>query len=265
MGSDELGGYLPEDKLEEILEEIAGYEVELEVDPTKPQLGYAYLQRVLAQCRSYLNRVTHYLQITRRYEKNLRRKIQDFELDLDLKLAEKLADDELVRRQPAAQERRALAVSMLKEEHRNLALLKAEFLNLEETVKIIKAKQDSLKRTNGDIRLQRQMVKDDRDVWEGGDEGYTKPQRREDGSVPDGLPPPVSDKKIEAEEVLSGGRPAEPIPEPRDASASSEISAFYGTKVDGSDGGGPPPGPTDEPEEAAVEAAGVVTYEDLLS
>lgn len=263
MESEEVPGYLSEQKLEEILQEIAQYQVKLEEDPTLPTLGYAYLQRSIAECRRYLNRTQFYLQTTRRFEKNLRSRIREFEMDLELKMAQKLADDPIVRQQPAAQDRKAVAISMLQEEHKNLAGMRVELINVEETVKLIKMKYDDLHRTNMDVKLQRQLVKDDRMEWEGGGEGYTRPQKNPDGTVPGGLAPPVRSVDIEAEELLEGvteGRQDQEAP--READGSLDMADFLSGKTLGT----PPAEPANrepepEPEGAPVKA---MSYDDLL-
>ena len=264
MGSEDVPGYLSVEKLEEILQEISVYQVKLEEDPTLPHLGYAYLQRSIAECRRYLNRTQFYLQTTRRFEKNLKSQIRQFEMDLDLKMARKLADDPIVRQQPAAQDRKAVAISMLHEEYENLADLRVELVNVEETVKLIKMKYDDLHRTNMDVKLQRQLVKDDRTEWEGGGEGYSKPQTNPDKTIPGGLPPPVRSEDIKAEELLEGvkGVPEEREPPPV-GDQTPQMSDFLSGRTLGDVPDEPPgdaePGP--EPEGSPVKA---MSYEDLL-
>lgn len=255
----EVVGYISPEKLDSMLTEISGFEVKLEEDPTLPELGARYLQSRIAQCRQFLNRTQYYLQITRRYEKNLKRAEKAFELDLELKIAELLANDTLVRQQSAAQDRRALAVSMLRDEHENLARFKVEFQDLDGTIRIIKAKYDDLRHTNQDIKLQRQLVKDDRTGWESGDGGYVKPQSREDRTIPGGLPPPVRTEEINPEDLLDPEKRPEDLPEPKSPSHARQISSFFANR--------PSQAPKSIPEPDAETTAPVVTgmsYEDLL-
>lgn len=267
MESKDVQGYLSVEKLESLLEEVAGYEVKLEEDPTLPTLGYAYLQRSIAECRGYLNRVQYYLQTTRRFEKNLRSRIREYEMDLDLKMAQKLADDPVVRKQPAAQDRRAVAISMLQDEYKNLAGMRVELVNVEETVKLIKMKYDDLHRTNMDIKLQRQLVKDDRIGWESGEEGYVRPQTNQDGTVAGGLPPPIRSKDIEAEDLLAGvedqdqeedGSHARQMKDFLSGKTVGEMAAFISGRTVGM--AAEPP-----PEEDGGPVAGIMSYDDLLS
>lgn len=222
---EDIEGYITKPKLEAILEEIAGLSITLEEDPTLPDLGYRYLQSRLAKCRDYLNRTQYYHQITRRYQKNLQSRIRHCELDLDFKVMEKLADDGLVRRERSIEDRKALAMSMMKEEYQELSILKVELLNLEETVKLVKLKYDDLSRTNNDVKLQRQMVRDDRNSELG--EGYSPPQASQNKTVGGGLPPAVRAKKIDPTEILDPNRRPDDIPQPINQSHARQIASFF--------------------------------------
>src|SRR5271157_5300473 len=93
------------ESLDQILIEIAEYQVELKEDPTLPELGTKYLQRILAQCRNYLNRTQYYYQMVKRIERELKVNLKMTELDLEFKIKEKLADDVLVRKEPSIEDR----------------------------------------------------------------------------------------------------------------------------------------------------------------
>lgn len=257
----EVIGYLDPEKLDSILTEISEFEVKLEEDPTLPELGARYLQSRIAQCRQFLNRTQYYLQITRRYEKNLKKAEKAFELDLELKMSGLLADDPLVRQQSAAQDRRALATSMLKVEHENLARFKVELQDLDGTIRIIKAKYDDLRHTNQDIKLQRQLVKDDRTGWESGDGGYVKPQSREDRTIPGGLPPPVRAEEINPEDLLDPEKRPEDLPEPRNPSHARQIVNFYANRPAPGTTTGPTP---TKPQEDVAPVTTGMSYDDLL-
>jgi hypothetical protein len=212
------------EKIDQILEEISGYEVKLEEDPTLPELGNKYLQRILSQCRQYLNRVQYYLQLAKRTEKSLRSQVREYELDLDLKTNNLLADDQIVRKQPSIEDRKALAASQLIDEHENLAKLRVFLLNVEEGSKIIKHKYDHLRATNQDIRLQRNMVRDDIGP---GDDGYQPPTKDRDGSVLGGLPPVVRSRIIDPKDILDPDKRPADLPEPVDAVHAQQIAEFY--------------------------------------
>ena len=69
--------------LDKILEEIAGYQIDLEPDPTQPHLGARYLNETLAKCRNFTNRTMHYLQLMKRQERDVRMEVKLMESDLD--------------------------------------------------------------------------------------------------------------------------------------------------------------------------------------
>ena len=128
------------EQLSEILEEIANFEVELEEDPTLPTLGIKYLNSKVASCRKYLNRVSYYIQVIGRQLKDLRLQVNQYELDLEFKISMKLADDEIVRKQPSVEDRKALAIAMLRDEHEQLSTARMALMDTQETFKIIKMK-----------------------------------------------------------------------------------------------------------------------------
>lgn len=223
-------GYLSPEKLETILEEIVGFEVVLVEDPTLPQYGVPYLQKVVATCRRFLNRTQYYLQTTKRYEKNLKRASKVYELDINLKMAGLLADDQIVRNQSAVDDRKAVAMTMLKEEYKVLGRFQVEAQNLDDTIRLVKSKYDDLRQTNGDIRLQRQLIRDDKDAWGSGEDGYTKPQAKQDKSIADGMTPAVTSEKIDPSDLLDPTKRPDDLPEPKNSSHARQIANFYENK-----------------------------------
>lgn len=216
-----------QERMDKILEEISAYQVILEDDPTLPHLGTKYLQKVVAQCRGYLNRVTFYHQEISREEKRLKVELKIAEMDLEFKTKEKLADDVLVRQQPSISDREALAATQLKEEHETVARLRIELMNVQETIKLIKFKHTELTRTSQDIRMQRALVKDDFDARMAGGEGYLKPQSRQDRTVADGMAAPVPKEPIDPKDLLDPDRRPDDLPEPMDSVHASMIADFY--------------------------------------
>jgi hypothetical protein len=212
--------------LEKILEEVAGYQIDLETDPTRPHLGARYLNEVLARCRNYTNRTIHYLQLMKRQERDLRMAMKLAESNLDFKLKEKLADDPVVRAQPSIEDRMALATVALKEEYLELAQARADLLETEETVKLIKTRLDNLRQTSFDIKLQRQIVKDDKDGWGSGEGGYVDPQKKKDRTVPDGMRPPVR-PSIDPEDLLDPSKRPADMPVPVDSVHAAQIADFF--------------------------------------
>jgi hypothetical protein len=218
------------DQFSVILEEIAAFEVELAEDPTLPDLGVRYLNSRVALCRKYLNRVIYYMQTIGKQVKELTVETRQMELDLELKLAQKLADDPEVRKQPSIEDRKALATMLLRPEHDNLSALRLELLDAAETYKIVKLKHQDLIRTNADVKSQRQLVRDDADAQMAGQHGYSKPQARQDRSVPDGMPPPVSPGAIDPKDLLDPEKRPADMPEPMDEMHAQQIADFFSSK-----------------------------------
>lgn len=221
----QVGAALTKDDLNRIIEEIALYEVELAPDPTQPDLGTPYLQKVISKCRAYQNRVQYYIQIVKLHEKRVRLELRQRELDLEFKMREKLADDPVVRKQPSVKDREAVAATMLKEEFDAVTALKVDLIDIEETVKLIKSKYDQLKQTSNDIRMQRALIKDDKEIQLSGGEGYSRPVARQDRTVPNGMPAPVQ-PRIEPTDLLDPAKRPDDFPEPIDAEHAAMMAGF---------------------------------------
>jgi hypothetical protein len=214
---------LSKEKLDQILEELAGYEVDIEEDPTLPDLRNKYINKILSQCRNYLNRTQYYLGLVKKLERSLKTEVKELELDIDFKSKQILVRDEDVRRMPNIRDREALVSSKLYQEHEVLNRKKIDLLDLEETAKIIKHKYDHLKGVNLDIKLQRQMVKEDLLALPEG--GYISPHKQPGKPVPDGMPPVVN--MIDPKDILDPNSRPEEIPIPVDHIHASQLSAFY--------------------------------------
>lgn len=213
-------------KLDEILEEVAAYSVDIQEDPTQPHLGTKYLQKVLAQCRNFTNRVTFYLQAAMRLDKGLKTEIRYAELNMDLNMRKLLADDTIVRQQASIDDRKAMAGTILKTEQEALDALRVRLVDVEETVKILKMKHAELLRTSQDIKLQRIIVKDDKETRLGGNDGYDVPQTKQDKSVPDGMPAPVTADTLSPEGLLPPSAIPDDMPAPVDAVHEQYIREF---------------------------------------
>ena len=212
--------------MESILDEIAGYAIDLEEDPTRPGLGLPYILQILAKCRTYSNRVQFYMQKVKRYENRLRADIKTYELDLDFKMKMKLADDALVRKQPSIEDRKALASTMLSDEFHNLAELQVTLQDVEETFKLIKSKHLELQRTSNDIKTQRNIVKDNMLAILGGGDGYSNPQVNQDGTIPNGLTQPVT-SRIDPSDILDDTKRPEDMIKPLDAAHAQMLADYY--------------------------------------
>ncbi len=221
---------LTPEKMMDMLEEIGGYEVALEADPTQPHLGTKYLQKVLSECRNYMNRVQYYLSQVKMHERQLRTQLKIAESDFDLKIAEKLADDVLVRKQPSIEDRKALAMTMLRDEHTLIANLRMQLTDSEETGKLIKAKYDHLKGTVSDIKMQRSLVRDDAMIRMEGGSGFDRPVINQDRSVPNGMRAPVTRDDLNPTDLLDGAKRPDYMPEPVDAAHAQMIADFFSTR-----------------------------------
>lgn len=239
------------EKLDQILSEISEFEVNLVDDPTLPEHGVKYLLEAISKCRSYLNRVQHYLQIVSGQEKILKRLISVAKTDIELKVNGLLADDPIVRKQPSIDDRRAVAISMLSSEYQNVGELEARLLDLSETIKIIKMKYNDLRATNSDIKTQRQLVRDDRDL---GPDGGT--ERNQDRSIPNGLPPRADRPKISPDDILDDSKRPDDIPAPKDKAHARQMSDFFNSM---------PRKEINESKEDKIVINADITYEDLLS
>jgi len=248
---------LTPEKMGEMLEEIGSYEVELEPDPTQPHLGTRYLQKALSDCRNYMNRVQYYLSQVKMHERSIRTRLKLAESDFELKIAEKLADDVLVRKQSSIEDRKALAMTMLRDEHTYMATLRGELADTEDTAKLIKAKYDHLKGTVADIKMQRSLVRDDAMIRMEGAGGFDKPVINQDRSVPAGMRAPVMKDDLNPTDLLSGAKRPDYVPEPVDTQHAQMIADFFNSKIS-----------TDEPvvvANAKPDLSKMSSYDDLFS
>lgn len=220
------GDILERNELDKIVEEIAGYSVELVEDPTLPQYGSAYIQKNLAICRNYSNRILFYLQKVSTSIRTQKRELTQRELDLDFKVSEKLAGDGIVRRQSSIADRKAYAIAQHKTEYETISDLKVKILDTEEILKVIKLKLTDLKQTSSDLRFQRQVIKDDKSAWMSGEGGYTKPGSRQDRTVPDGMVKPAVNVTKEPTDILNPNVKAADMPEPLDETHAKLIAEF---------------------------------------
>jgi len=151
---------------------------------------------------------------------------------------------------------------MLRQEHEVLARFRVEIQNLDDTVRLVKARYDDLRHTNGDIKLQRQLVKDE--IAGLADGGYAPPQSREDKTIPGGLPPPVRPESINPDDLLDPAKRPDDLPEPRNPSHAKQIANFFGNKPVREATPATKAAPADEAPEEPAPAVRSVSYEDLL-
>jgi hypothetical protein len=264
-----IPGYMSEQSIDRALNEVSSLGVELEADPTQAHLGTKYLQEVLAKCRQHLNRAHIYLQQLRIYEKGLRLKLRERELDLDMKVKAKLADDAVVRLGPSIDDRKALAASFLVAENEDLMGLKVVQLSVETSVRLVKSAYDHLNRTSQDIRLQRQLVRDDRDPLGTGETGggLTRPSPRQDGTLPNGEAPLATDALPDPKDLLDESKRPDDMPVPINDAHAQMIESFFQSHPAKPVQVKPSPAkpPPAKPEASASDLNVVnVSYEDLL-
>ena len=248
-----------------VIEEIALYSVELVEDPTLPEHGAAYLNKATATCRNYSNRVLYYIQSISSTLRHLRMELKQAEMDLDLKINTALSDNAVVRQQPSIEDRKALANSIHKDENHIIADLRVRILDLEETGKILRMRYTDLQRTMTDIKLQRQIVKDDHEGWMTGGGGYVTPQTNKDRTVPDGMRAPIK-PRLDPKDLLDPAKRPADLPEPVDAVHASQIAAFFDNESESVvKQEQEPEKPTLSEPEIPATATKTVSYEDLLS
>lgn len=215
-----------QEQLDQILEEISTFKIELAEDPTLPELGNNYLRGLISKCRNYSNRVTFYISQVAIHERELKRDLKIQELDLEFKLKELLADDKLVRAQANIKDREAVAATLVKDEYLAVAQLRVSIQDSQEVMKILKATHRELSGTNRDIKMMRQMVKDDQDFGGGNGGGYNAPHRGQDKSVADGMPAAVRQRQVDPRDLLDDDKRPVDLPKPVDAGHAAQIASF---------------------------------------
>lgn len=217
------------EKLEEILNQISAFSVDLVEDPTLPEFGTRYITKVSAVCRNYQNRVQTYMQEVKRAEISLKREIKVLETDVELKTNELLSKDEVVRKQASIEDRKALAFSIISSDHQNLSEARIELQDIEESYKILKMRYDQLKLTSNDIKMQRLAVKDELEFIRDGSGGSgSSKSQRSGGVIERGMPPIVKtdDQRGVMDEVFRGEDPIQPIPKRDFSEANEDIERF---------------------------------------
>jgi len=170
-----------QEQLDEILEEVSGFEVQLEEDPTLPSLGNLYINERLSQCRSYTNRIVYYMQKLQIQIRAVKRELLLAQTDYDMKFSDLLANDESVKQRSSFEDRKALAMTYLHDELSMISELKQNMESFEDVYKIIKMQHQNLVRTNSDIKTQRQIIKEDKQTFMY--DGQGSDPRMADGNV----------------------------------------------------------------------------------
>jgi len=205
-----------QEKLDQILAE----------DPTLPELGTQYLRGLISKCRNFSNRVNYYIGQVAIHQRELKRELQIKELDLEFKLKELLADDRLVRAQANIKDREAVAATLVKTEYLAVANLRVQIQDSQEVSSILRATHRELSGTNRDIKMMRQMIKDDHEYGGPNGGGYSPPQRNQDKSVPDGMPNAIRPRVVDPVDLLDDEKRPDDMPKPVDAGHAAQIASF---------------------------------------
>ncbi len=144
------------DKIQEILNRLEGMEVKLNADPVP--LGPAYIHKTLVATSDYLQEVSKFLVDIFKEEMSLQKKLTIQTQKYDFELREKLANDPEVRKQKASVDRDAVARNLLKYMETEINQTKLDLLDLEHLKRIVEKKNQDLRRTNSDIRLQHSTI-----------------------------------------------------------------------------------------------------------
>jgi len=226
---------LNKDDLDKIIEEITKYSIDLEEDPTQPELGNKYINRVLANCRAYQNRVAYYLQIIRNEEREIKKLIRVIETDVEMKSSDMLAQDPIVKKQPNISDRKALVASRLASEYQEMSDQKLLLLDLQETSKIVKMQYDHLKQTTRDIQVQRTLVRDEKEMMMSGGDGMSKPSAP-NNIYQNGMPSAIVPGRNLNPSIPLNRSELSQIPKPIDDTHLHMMERFLSTKIEqGSD------------------------------
>lgn len=157
-------------RVKAIYDEINTLVIELEADPVT--LGTQYLNNLIACCRNYLNRCSSILLEVSREKRDVAARLRAEEAAYQVSFDELLATDERVRVLPNIEDRRSTINVFLRDQRNSIEALKRELQDLEYVEKAVRHRHNELKSTNTDIKMQRQMVRDELDTGAFyGDEG----------------------------------------------------------------------------------------------
>ncbi len=213
-----------------IYDEIGQYVIELEADPTA--LGVRYLNELISRCRNYLNRVSILLGELGKERRDISSALRAAEAVFQVSFDELLANDERVKRLPNITDRTATVNMLLREQRDHVESLKRELQDLEYVEKAVRHRHNELKSTNTDIKMQRQMVRDELDTGSFyGDEGSTgKPLKAPLRSSADDLDESDIDAILKGSSIAGSVLPVDPEPSKEDLlDLSSEAEQFSKT------------------------------------
>ncbi len=199
-------------RIDAIYTEIFALSLELSPDPTTG--GPKYLQEAISKCRNYLNRTTMVLLELSQHKRRVKNLLSAAEVTYEIRENEMLATDERVRRQPALSDRKAMAATLLQDEAREVRSLRDKLRNLEDVEKAVRLRHDELVRTDGAIRTQRNLIRDELETGsfygdEGSSPGPSRGRRKPSASDING-----EDFDVEALFGKASAEMSPPVPEP---------------------------------------------------
>jgi len=148
-------------RIEEIYAKISKYQINLQSDPAS--LGPVYLFDIIATCRNYLNEVGQILLEVHR-EKHKGSRLLNAKKTLHSAESDNiLATDDVVKKLPSIDDRKAAINVKLRDLVREIADLETEQHNLEQVDKAVRLVHRELKDTMGEIKLQRNLIRDEID------------------------------------------------------------------------------------------------------
>ncbi len=184
-------------RITKIYDELDGYSIELDADPTT--LGPQYLGKVISQCRNYLNRTTSFLLEIRRERHMTSNEVSAEKAAFKIESDGLLAGDERVRSRPNIRDREAVINVILQDRVNRITELENVLRNLEAVEGAVKVRHTELVRTDGQIKTQRSLIRDEIDTKSFfGDEHDGATRRTADVD------------EAELERIMAGGGTAEP-------------------------------------------------------
>lgn len=251
---------MKQEAIEKIYEDIGQLQIELEPDPTV--LGPLYINKIVSQCRNYLNRVSLILLKLSRERRSLKRQLAGEETLLGAERDRLLAEDDTVKRQANIRDREAVANTMLRERLNTIASLKNELLDMETVEKAVALIHSELVRTSNEIKTQRSLLHADRISGAGYGDEFDNPRRGQ-------VLPQNSIEEDELDKLMAGASVDEarasmkPAADSEEAALEPEVKTAVETPVEAKVEGPKPQGT--DPSQGLEEDPGVARFLEAVS
>lgn len=208
------------ERVNEIFDKLHLFSIELAEDPTV--LGPQYLGKVIAECRKYLNETTRYMLEIRRFKHETSNVLAGRRALFAIRSDELLATDENVMRRPNIRDREALIKVLQKDLVNEINSLENDLRNLDAVEQAVKLRHAELVRTDGQIKTQRSLIRDELDTQSFfGDERSKTPPINESelDDLMNGVPTPPRAVPTPSAQLFSSPEiPSDPEPEPEEPS-----------------------------------------------